>query len=76
MTSWVMKIDNAAESCLLPKQVTDNSGASIRPVLTSEQDSGSSFGVGRHVVRYESRDGAGNVASCSFSITVLGKRHM
>ena len=53
-------------------QVSDNSGASIHPIQTKGNPSGSAFSEGRHVIEYEARDAAGNSASCSFAVTVTG----
>ncbi|XP_072051832.1 uncharacterized protein [Amphiura filiformis] len=48
---------------------TDNSG--VTPSVTRSHQPGSSFPVGTTPVSYTFRDGAGNEATCSFSIMVL-----
>ena len=40
------------------------------PVKIKGEDSGYSFGVGTHRIKYEVEDGSGNKDSCSFTITV------
>lgn len=47
---------------------TDN--CTTTTTLTSGQPSGSAFNIGSHMVTYTSTDGAGNTASCTFSIMV------
>ncbi|MFN8231093.1 MAG: HYR domain-containing protein [Bacteroidia bacterium] len=44
--------------------------STVAPVLSSGLPSGSSFPVGTTVVTYTAADGAGNTATCSFSVTV------
>ena len=52
--------------------VTDNSGAP--PFLTSNRQSGSLFSApGSYEVIYTARDSSGNVATCSFRITLKSK---
>ena len=52
--------------------VTDNSGAP--PSLTSNRQSGSLFSVpGSYEVIYRAADSSGNVATCSFRITLKSK---
>ncbi|CAH3039009.1 unnamed protein product, partial [Porites lobata] len=52
--------------------VTDNSGAP--PLLTSNRQSGSLFSApGSYEVIYTARDSSGNVATCSFRITLKKK---
>ena len=51
--------------------VTDNSGV---PTLESNRQSGSYFSApGLHEVTYTARDLSGNVATCSFRITLKSK---
>ena len=50
--------------------VTDNSGSYT---VTSSHSSGSSFSIGTTIVTYNVVDAAGNTASYSFNITVVGK---
>ena len=35
---------------------------------------GSEFHEGQHTITYEASDSSGNVASCSFTVTVIGKK--
>ena len=52
--------------------VTDNSG--VPPSLTPNRRSGSYFSApGLHEVIYKSEDSSGNVATCSFRITLKSK---
>ena len=52
--------------------VTDNSGAA--PFLTSNPQRGSPFSVpGSYEVTYTASDLSGNVATCSFRITLKSK---
>ena len=53
-----------------PPTVTDNSGSYT---VTSSHSSGSSFSIGITTVTYSVVDAAGNIASYSFNITVVGK---
>lgn len=48
---------------------TDNAGT---PVITTDL-SGSNFSIGVQTVTYNATDDAGNIAQCTFDITVTGK---
>lgn len=45
----------------------------INPVLVEGLSSGSDFPPGAHIIRYEAVDAAGNIATCSFSVTVYDR---
>ncbi|XP_072020353.1 E-selectin-like [Amphiura filiformis] len=56
-------------------QVSDNSGSNnVNLRRVSDQAPGSSFPEGRHVIKYEAEDTAGNKASCEFTVTVTVNR--
>ncbi|XP_072033875.1 sushi, von Willebrand factor type A, EGF and pentraxin domain-containing protein 1-like [Amphiura filiformis] len=57
-------------------QVVDNSGNAIsaRRTDTLGGSSGSRFPEGSHIIEYEASDAAGNIATCSFTITVRVNR--
>ena len=48
----------------------DNTGSLS---VTSDIASGSNFSVGETTVTYTTSDGSGNTASCSFTVTIIGK---
>ena len=54
-----------------PVTATDNSGSVAS--LTSDHMSGSTFNIGAFDVTYTATDGSGNVGTCQFRITVIGK---
>ena len=54
--------------------VSDTTGQTITPTLTSGPPSGSSFTEGVTAISYDAVDGVGNQAlTCTFTITVEGK---
>ena len=53
--------------------VTDNSGETITPTRTMGDSSGSSFAIASHTIEYTAEDSAGNSATCSFQVVVLGR---
>ena len=64
----------SADSELVPVEwtepmATDNSGS---VTLISDYHPGDSFSFGTTTVTYTATDGAGNIAMCSFNITVSG----
>lgn len=50
--------------------VSDNCDGSVTPVLSAGLASGSAFPIGATVVTYTATDAAGNVGTCSFTVTV------
>ncbi|XP_038045461.1 sushi, von Willebrand factor type A, EGF and pentraxin domain-containing protein 1-like [Patiria miniata] len=56
--------------------VTDNSG--VQPKVEMSPPNPNPFSVGQHLVSYRATDGAGNVSSCVFVVTVVkaGKRSL
>ena len=52
-----------------PPTATDNSGM---VTLTSDNNPGHSFAIGTTQVTYNATDGSGNLATCSFNVTVVG----
>ena len=55
----------------LEPTATDDSGTP--PSVTQSYQSGDLFGVGSTTVEYVFRDQAGNMATCTFDIVVIGK---
>ena len=51
-------------------QVTDNSGDT--PTITCDVVSGSQFVIGKHEVICQALDPSGNLANCSFTVTIEG----
>ena len=50
---------------------TDNS--QLNPTVTCNAESGSQFEIGENEVMCQSQDQAGNLATCSFTVHVIGK---
>ena len=54
-----------------PATASDNSGSVAS--LTSNYNSNSAFDIGVTTVRYTATDDAGNIGTCSFKVTVIGR---
>ncbi|MEI6408938.1 MAG: HYR domain-containing protein [Bacteroidota bacterium] len=53
--------------------IIDNCSGSLALAQTNGPNSGSSFGVGNTLIRYQGTDAAGNTSVCSFTVTVVDK---
>ena len=65
---------NYANVTWFPPNVTDNSLESITPTLS--HNSGDQFGIGTETVSVDAQDSSGNLAFCSFTVTVQGERSL